>query len=142
MKILIALGIIVTAVAAHFFAIHTGIYAAQIQSGVVWFDNVLHAGVGVAFGLIWLHSIALYRPESSRLFTALSLIIFVVLIAGAWELFEYGFYLVGKSGIFGFKVYQQSLNEAFFDSFSNIAGALLLIIGQSVHRLFTTTAKV
>ncbi len=127
MKLLTAALIVVAAVAAHFYAMDSGIYAAQLRGGVVWFDNVLHAFVGAAMGLVWLSILRWLKPTSSFLLTALSLLGFVAVLAAAWELFEYGFYLVFKSGALGLTVYEPSLNEAFFDSFSNLTGAVVLI---------------
>lgn len=112
---------------AHFIAVYTGVYDAQLRGGVVWFDNILHTLVGFAFGLIWLAALRRWRPESSFLYTSTTLIAFVVAMAVAWELFELAFYLIFKSGALGLKVYSPSVREATFDSISNLCGALLLL---------------
>lgn len=132
MKFLAAALLILGALAAHFYAMHTGIYAAELRQGLVWFDNVLHAIVGAAFGLIWLALLERLRPRTSTLATVVSLLLFVALVAAFWEAFEYGFYLVFKSGALGLTVYEPSWSEAIFDSLSNVGGALLLLCGWAL----------
>jgi hypothetical protein len=127
MRVLAAILIILGALAAHFYAMHTGIYAAELREGFVWFDNVLHAFVGLAFGLLWISLVQRVRPETSFVASAVSLLLFVLSVAIAWEVFEYGFYLVFKSGALGLTVYEPSLQESIYDSMSNIAGAVLLL---------------
>ncbi len=138
MKVFVACILIVGAVVAHFFALQVGIYATQMQQGVVWFDNVLHATVGVAFGLLWLSFFKKIKPEASFFAVAASVVLFVLAIAIAWEAFEYGFYLLFKSGALGLTVYMPSLNEAIFDSLSNIGGALLVLAGYYGIGVFAT----
>lgn len=125
MKIAAAIAIVVGALCAHFYAMETGIYAAQLKEGLVWFDNLLHAGVGIAFALVWLSMWERLAPQAGKGSTLLTMLAFVAVVAGAWELFEYGFYLVFKSGALGLTVYEPSLREALFDSLSNIGGAAL-----------------
>ncbi len=128
MRIFAALVIVVGAVAAHFYAMDTGIYAAQLREGVVWFDNILHAAVGLAFGLMWISVLNRFIPAASWSVKIVSLLVFVLLVAVAWEVFEYGFYLVFKSGALGLTVYEPSLQESVVDSLSNIVGATLLLV--------------
>jgi hypothetical protein len=127
MKILMAIGLLLAAVVLHFVGVFTGIYDAQLAAGFVWFDNVLHVAVGIAFGLVWVSILERVHPTASFTLVALTTLAFVVAMAAAWELFEYAFYLVFKSGALGLKVYSPSVNEALFDSLSNTVGAVLLL---------------
>jgi hypothetical protein len=128
MKVALATLLILGSVIAHFIAMYTGVYDAQMRQGVVWFDNVLHAIVGIAFGLVWLAILRRWRPESGMLYTSATVLGFVFAVAIMWELFELVFYLVFKSGALGLKVYSPSLNEAIFDSLSNLFGGALLLV--------------
>ncbi len=125
MKIPAAILLLIGAVSLHFGATFTGLYDAQANQGVVWFDNVLHAAVGVAFALVWLWVLERVRPGSSTLFTLISALFFVGAMAALWELFEVAFYLFFKMHALGLKVYSPTLTEALFDSASNLLGAAL-----------------
>lgn len=128
MKLYVAAGLLVGAVALHVVALYTGIYDAQIEQGSVWFDNVLHTVVGVAFGLVWIAVLEHFKPNISIFWRVASTIAFVALMAALWELLELAFYLFFKSHALGLKVYSPTLREALFDSASNIIGACLVLV--------------
>jgi hypothetical protein len=128
MKLFAAIILLVGAVVLHFVGVFTGVYDAQLREGFVWYDNVLHALVGAAFALVWLY---FFTGRFSGMLLVLSTISFVALMALAWELFEYGFYLVFKSGALGLKVYSPTIGEALRDGLSNVLGALLFLVGWS-----------
>lgn len=135
MRFLYAALLIAVAVAFHFVAVYTGLYALQLREGAVWFDNILHALVGVACALMWLALFARLFPKASFLWKAGTSLAFVVFVAVAWEAFEYGFYLFFKSGALGLTVYAPSLREAVFDSLSNVLGTLLFLAAFGVKLL-------
>ncbi len=123
-----------SAVALHFWATVTGLYDTQLTQGLVWFDNVLHAFVGIAFALVWFATLERFKPTAKLWVRAASTLLFVAAAAAAWELFELGFYLFFKTHALGLKVYSPSLREAFFDSISNVAGACLLLTAFIARR--------
>lgn len=134
MKLLLSALLLVGSVVAHFIAVKYGVYDTQLEAGIVWFDNVLHLIVGSAFGIIWLWFFPRFFPGARALTTSLTLVLFVFIIAVCWELFEFAFYLIFKSGALGLKVYSPTIQEAFFDSLSNVLGAALLLIGRAIGR--------
>ncbi|MBX4192165.1 hypothetical protein KW798_01640 [Candidatus Parcubacteria bacterium] len=109
----------------HFVAIYTGIYEYEMHQGLVWFDNVLHAMVGVSFGLFWLW--CLRNQPVSILFKMVSMFVFVLCMAVLWEVGEFIFFKIFSSYALGLKVYSPSLSESFFDSSSDLIGALALV---------------
>jgi hypothetical protein len=120
--------LILSAFLLHFIAVFFGIYDAQIQSGFVWFDNVLHAMIGAAFGLLWFWILERYRPAVSVSVRIVTTIIFVLIAAVLWELLELVMYLAFTSYATTLKTYSPSVGEATMDSLSNIIGAIALII--------------
>lgn len=141
MKITTALFLLAVSVLAHFVALYTGVYEAQMLQGRVWFDNVLHALVGAAFGLLWFGMLERRAPECKGWRRAATTVLFVAAMAAAWELFEVAFYLFFESHALGLKVYSPTLREALFDSASNLLGALLFLIGSSVGYRREVTAE-
>ena len=111
---------LVVAVGAHFVALYFGVYDAQIANGFVWFDNLLHAVVGVAFGLLWLWWLGSAEPN------LWGMVAFVLVAALLWELLEYGFFIFFNTYALGLKVYSPTWAEALSDAGSNVFGALML----------------
>ena len=111
----------------HFAAVYSGLYDLQIRMGFVWWDNVLHAGVGITFGLLWLWFLEKMEWKSSPRFAGLSTFGFVFLLAAGWELAEYALLTFAPDIAHSLKLYSVSLNEATADTLSNLFGALLLL---------------
>lgn len=137
MRFLYASLLVAIAISFHFVALYTGLYTLQMREGMVWFDNLLHMLVGGAFALIWLALLARLFPKASFLLQAGSALMFVTMVAAGWEVFEYGFYLVFKSGALGLTVYEPSLREAVVDSLSTVAGAAALLAARRVYAVFS-----
>lgn len=100
----------------HFIANAVGLYKTEI----VWFDNVLHALAGFAFGLLWLR----IREKSSWV----SVLAFVLVVALAWELFEFLFLTFFTKYAHSTGIYSLSVGEAAFDTLSNLVGGFALIL--------------
>lgn len=135
MRFLYASLLVAVAVGFHFVALYTGLYALQMREGLVWFDNVLHVLAGGAFALMWFSLLSRLLPKTTLSVQALSTLAFVLLVAIGWEAFEYGFYLVFKSGALGLTVYEPSWKEALVDSISTFAGGVLLACGRGAYLL-------
>ncbi|MEK7612612.1 MAG: hypothetical protein AAB449_00470 [Patescibacteria group bacterium] len=136
-----AFALLLTAVAFHFIAVVTGVYDIQINQGFVWFDNVLHVIVGVAFGLWWFRILRTWRPNVSRTVTIASLFAFVLFLAISWEVSEYIFFQIFDSFALGLKVYSPSLQEAFFDAASDMVGVFILVGVLIVRKWFPATTQ-
>lgn len=141
MKLLAAAGLLATAVLLHFYAVFFGLYELQMQQGNVWFDNLLHAGVGTAFALVWLILLEWLRPAASRAFCVVSALLFVLVLAVFWELFEHAFFVFFHTHALGLRVYPQPLSESVWDSLSNLAGAALFLL-LSLRKKFQQSATV
>ncbi len=136
MKLFFSALFIVGAAVAHFYALNAGIYSAQQAEGTIWLDNVLHAIVGAGFTLSWVWLLGRFAPRLSLVFIASSAVLFVVVMAVAWELLERGFYLFFTAHALGLRVYPQTLQESILDSFSNIGGAVVLLLLLAGSRRF------
>ncbi len=119
---------LVAIVALHFFAVFAGVYDAQIARGFVWFDNLLHALVGVAFGLLWLYVVHARAMALSLRGLIFSIFAIVFVFAVVWELLELIFLLVAPTYAYRFAIYSPSIVEASFDIASNLVGAAILAL--------------
>lgn len=128
MKLLGAAAILAAAVLLHFYAVFFGLYELQMRQGNVWFDNLLHAAVGIAVALVWFVILERIKPAASFLFRVVSTIVFVFILAVCWELFEHGFFVFFHTHALGLRVYPQPLTESVWDSLSNLAGAALFLL--------------
>lgn len=115
--------VLVAVVILHFLANSIGVYDAQIQSGFVWIDNVLHALVGSAFALVWLLIAQKRNLEGKALF--ISTISFVANMALAWELLEWLIFMLYPTFALELKIYSPTILEAATDIGSNIVGGLI-----------------
>ena len=120
--------ILILVVALHFIGNAMGVYEQQIEAGFVWFDNVLHALVGLAVGLLWLAFLGKRRSERTVLFRASTALVFVLAVAMLWELVEFGFFKLFPTYAEQLNIYSPSLKEAFGDILSNVAGGLVLLL--------------
>ncbi|MEK7541480.1 MAG: hypothetical protein AAB533_01380 [Patescibacteria group bacterium] len=111
-------------VGLHFVANATWLYETEI----VWFDNILHALAGIAFGLLWLWVREKKDPRVPLVFRAISTIVFVFGIALLWELLEFLFLNLFPSYAYYFHLYSPSMREATLDVLSNMMGALALVL--------------
>ena len=111
----------------HFGADLFGLYAAQIESGFVWFDNVLHFLTGITTGIFWLWVLEKYKPAVSHLYIAVSTLLFALVVALGWELFEFLFLKIFTPYAKSLQLYSTSLSEATADALSNLLGALALV---------------
>jgi hypothetical protein len=134
MLVLVSIFLLVGSVLLHVWALYTGLYEAQMQQGVVWFDNVLHTAVGAGFGLLWLVVLNRKAPLLPVWVRAVTTILFVVGMAAAWELLELGFYIFFTTYDFGFTVYAPTIRESLFDSSSNLVGVLVLVGADALLR--------
>lgn len=100
----------------HFIANAVGLYKTE----VVWFDNVLHALAGFAFGLLWLRM----REKSS----AVSVLAFVLAVALSWELLEFLFLTFFTKYAHSTGIYSLSVEEAAADTLSNLVGGFALVL--------------
>ncbi len=114
--------------ALHFVTNAIGLYDMQMQAGFVWVDNILHALVGTAFGLFWFWILHIRYPGASKTFGNVSAILFVLMMAIAWEIIELAFFIVFPAQALELKIYSPSLLEASMDIGSNIAGALVPVM--------------
>lgn len=131
MKALAAACILLSTIALHAWALHSGLYELQMRQGFVWFDKTLHIAAGFAFGLVWLQLLSWAKPGASRMAVVLSLLAFVLCLAGVWELCERAFYLYFHAHPMGFKVYAQPLSESIKDMSADILGALILLLSRA-----------
>ncbi len=127
--------ILFSAVVLHFVAVYSGVYSVQLQAGFVWFDNILHMMVGVAFGLLYLWIVR--DRNYSPLRNALFLLVFVFVLALLWEAAEYVFFKIFDSYALGLQVYSPSLQEATLDSLSDVVGAAALAVFVYMRRRAT-----
>lgn len=128
MIFLFGAALLICAAALHFVGLYTGIYETQMREGLVWYDNVLHMLVGVGFGLIGLSILTRVYAQAGIWLRLGMVFLFVFAMAIAWELLEYAFYMTFRSGALGLKVYSPTLQEAVFDSTSNLVGAGLVAV--------------
>jgi hypothetical protein len=118
----------------HFGAVWTGFYDWQFGTGVIWFDNVLHALVGVGFAMAALMLAA--RRALSGMATVFFVIAAVLILAALWELVEYVFYTRFTEYAYWSKIYSPSIAEALSDIASDlIGGAALLAIVRTKRRI-------
>ncbi|OGG53620.1 hypothetical protein A2851_01895 [Candidatus Kaiserbacteria bacterium RIFCSPHIGHO2_01_FULL_53_29] len=113
--------------ALHFAALYSGLYDMQIAAGFVWWDNVLHALVGVAFGLGWLWLLERLGYGTRSLAAIISTFVFVLLMAIVWEGAEYLARLYVRSLAEGLKLYSPNLTESGSDVLSNMVGVIALL---------------
>lgn len=116
-----------TIIVLHFVANATGLY----EMSVVWFDNVLHALGGTAFGFLWLWILQKKNPRTTLVFTVTSTMAFVLGTALLWELFEFLFLKLLTSYAYSLKIYSPSLTEGASDVLSNMIGAFILMVWVS-----------
>lgn len=119
-------GLVAAIAALHFWGVYADVYEAQIEAGLVWFDNVLHFFVGIAFGLLWLWLISDAR--------ILSTLAFVFLLAFLWESAEFILLFVFPDFAHQLSLYSTSLDEASFDILSDLAGAAVLLLAITTFR--------
>lgn len=112
----------------HAVALQTGVYTAQMRSGGVWLDNVLHMCVGAGFGLLWLWVVGKLARHISLFWKVFTTVVFVVTMAVAWEVLEVGLYLYFKTHALGITVYPPTWREAIFDGLSNVVGVSVLLV--------------
>ena len=120
--------LLLASIVLHFIATTTDIYQAQIENDFVWFDNILHAISGIAFGILFLWILDRKRLQYSLLTTTILTIIFVFGLAVLWEFLELGFLKFFTSYAYNLKIYSTSISEALFDIFSDIIGAIILLL--------------
>ena len=120
----------------HFAAVITQFYEFQIRSGFVWWDNVLHALVGVTFGLAWLWFIQVMGWNLSPRLMTISTISVVVALAILWEVAELALLLIAPDIAHSLQMYSTSISEATVDSLSNLLGVVGLVwfIGRKKHK--------
>lgn len=111
-------------IALHFLANSLGIYDAQIESGFVWIDNVLHALTGLAFALLGFSLLG--KTKFSKTLKLVFVLTFVLLTALVWEFMELAFFKLFHSYAMSLKIYSPSLQEATADVVSNLVGAVLV----------------
>jgi hypothetical protein len=138
MKFYTALVLLFVAVGLHVFALSHGIYEAEQRAGFVWFDNVLHAVVGVALALIWLWFRVKRSKNTFSIAAVLTSLLFVICIAVLWEALEDGFYIFFSTYAYGLKVYPQSLLESVSDASSDVVGALVFLAAYQLRARFKT----
>ena len=110
----------------HFAALYSGFYDLQIQMGFVWWDNVLHVLVGIAFGLLWLWLLQSLNYDTSSRFAMLSMFLFVLFLALGWEGAEYLARLYVRSLAESLQIFSPNLTEASSDILSDLLGGILL----------------
>ena len=111
----------------HFGAVWTGFYDWQFSTRIIWFDNVLHALVGITFAmcLLWFaHYQQWNLSPAQRIIVAL---VFVLVMAVAWELAEYLFFTQLTDYAYSLKIYSPSISEATSDIVSDLLGAGLFL---------------
>lgn len=132
-----ALTILVIVAALHFAGNALGVYDMQIEAGFVWFDNVLHALVGLAVAVFFFDLIAERYPERSFWPRALMSLAGVLVVAVLWELVEFGIYAAFPAYATDLNIYSPSVTEAMIDVVSNVIGGILLVTwrtGQDWNR--------
>ena len=115
----------VLVVLLHFLAIKFSVYERQMQAGFVWFDNILHFFSGITFAFLWLWIVE-HKKIPRRI---IDIMIFVLVTAILWELFEFGFLKAFSSQALEYKIYSPTLWEATEDIISNLFGGLILVYG-------------
>ena len=130
---LVAVLLILTAT-LHFGADLFGIYQEQIESGFVWFDNVLHFVTGITTGIFWFWVLEKYRPQASPKYRVVSTILVVLGVALGWELFEFLFLKLFAPYAMSLQMYSTSVGEATADALSNLLGAVVLITSINLWR--------
>lgn len=113
--ILVGFSVLVSVPVMHFFCLWLGIYDAQIASGFVWVDNVLHVLTGAAFYCI----VYGYTRQHRYSF------VLVLALAVGWEFCEYVVYVLDPVRALELKIYSPSVWEAAEDMLSNMLGAVL-----------------
>lgn len=111
----------------HFLANIFGIYDKQIEAGFVWFDDVLHVLVGIAFGLLWFWVVTKKKVAISSVSLAVQTIVFVFILAITWEIFELVFFKSFTFYAYNLKIYSPSIREATTDILSNITGGVIIL---------------
>jgi hypothetical protein len=112
----------------HFIANATGLYDAQIKSGFVWFDNLLHFFIGAIFAYMFSKILINKNSNIFNFKIVILTITFVIIFAIGWEFLELFFMNFFPNQAQGLKLYSPSLVEAFEDVISNIAGAFIFIL--------------
>lgn len=132
MKLRTILLLLLGVFALHFIALAAGIYDRQIEAGFVWFDNILHALIGVIMGLLFLWLVRRYDLRMA-VPTVVTLPLFVLMAAIAWEVAEYVAFVLVAPLMTDLKIFSPSLMEASTDIASNILGAAALILALRLH---------
>ncbi len=92
-----------------------------------WWDLVLHAGAGIAFGFIgFLILYSLYKTDKlsmSPFLLSMFAFAFALMLGSLWEIFEFG-----MDQIFGLNMQKTGLMDTMWDMVVNTAGALLVSI--------------
>lgn len=118
----------------HFGAIWSGFYDWQFGTRVIWFDNVLHALVGVAFGMCALWCIEHYGAPRTAAATAGVVVLFVLAMAAAWELAEYVFFTRFTEYAYWSRIYSPSVGEALSDIVSDLVGVGIFLAITPIKR--------
>ncbi len=118
---------IVVVALLHFGAVWSGFYDWQFSTRVIWFDNVLHALVGVGFAMGALLIVERSGIPLNRLAIAGATLLVVLMLATAWELVEYIFFTQFTEYAYWSKIYSPSIAEAVSDIVSDLIGATLLL---------------
>lgn len=111
----------------HFGALWSGFYDWQFSTKIFWFDNVLHALVGVGFGMAALLLIERSGIPLNRAAIIGATLLMVLALAALWELAEYVFFTRFTEYAYWSKLYSPSLGEALSDVVSDLIGAAVLL---------------
>jgi len=114
----------------HFVELFSGVYDIEMRIGHEWFDNLLHALVGVVFAIFWLSFLHMQKKKYSKTFTAISTLVFVLVMAFAWELLELALLIFAPAYAYSFNIFSPSITEASFDILSNLVGAIALMLWE------------
>lgn len=102
-----------------------------------WWDLVLHAGAGIAFGFIGflilysLHKMG--KLSMSPFLLALFSFAFALMFGSLWEIFEFG-----MDQIFGLHMQKSGLLDTMWDMIVNTSGALLVSVSGYAYLQFRT----
>ena len=111
----------------HFGAVWSGFYDWQFATRVIWFDNVLHALVGIGFGMAALWVIETSGIPLSRPAIVGAVLLVVLGLAVLWELAEYIFFTRFTEYAYWTKIYSPSIGEALSDIVSDLIGGAVLL---------------
>ncbi|MCB9798275.1 hypothetical protein H6758_00950 [Candidatus Nomurabacteria bacterium] len=123
--------IIAGLIALHFFALLSGMYTCENPvTCSVWVDNIAHGVGGVLCGMIW---ILFLQTKKSKWFHTkntvfFSTLLFVVLTAFFWELFELFIFTFFTDFAYELALYSPSLSEAGADVISNTIGGVIFAV--------------